>query len=138
MKNLLLAGAAALGMMTTTAMAQAVTKESTSETTMTMPYYSSPVSSSVSVTTGRGATPDGDQTAFADTAWRDNNGTMTDIRITNTSYPLTAMITTERKTTIVSNGVASESLVFTSNYPPSWNAAPTVTTTARTYVVSVN
>jgi hypothetical protein len=139
MRNILLAGAAALGMMTATGMAQTVMKESTSETTMTMmPYYSNPISSSVSVTTGRGATADGDQNAWADTTWRDYNGTTGDIRITNTTYPLDNTITTARNTTIVSNGVASESMVFTTTYPASQNMAPTVTTSARTYVVGAN
>lgn len=139
MKNLLLAGAAVLGMMTTTAMAQTVTKKSTSETTMTMvPSYSNPISSSVTVTTGRGATADGDQHAWADTTWRDYNGTAGDIRIVNTTYPLTGNITSARTTTITSNGVASQSVIFTTNFPPSENAAPTVTTMARTYVVGSN
>jgi hypothetical protein len=139
MRNLLLAGAAALGMMTTTAMAQTVMKQSTSETTMTMmPYYSHPISSSVSVTSGRGATPDGDQNAWAETTWRDYDGTTGDIKITNTTYPLDNDITTARNTTIVSNGVASESMVFTTTYPPSQNIAPMVTTSSRTYVVGAN
>jgi hypothetical protein len=138
MRNLLLTGAVALGMMTTTVMAQTVTKQSTSETTMTMtamPYYSSPVSSSIAVTTGRGATPDGDQSAWAETSWRDYNGTTGDIRIIKTTYPLSNIITTQRTTTMVSNGVASESVLFTTNYPPSYNEPATVTTAARTYVV---
>jgi len=141
MKNLLLAGAAVLGMMTTSAMAQTMMKQSTSETTMTVagaPYYANPISSSVAVTTGRGATADGDQNAWADTTWRDYNGTTGDIRIFNQTYPLTGIITSARTTTIISNGVASESLIYTTNYPPSENTAPTFTTRARTYVVGAN
>lgn len=138
MKNLLLAGAAALSLMTTAAMAQTMTRESTSETTTTMPSAGRPISNTVSVTSGRDATPDGDQSAFADTTWRDYNGTVTDIRITNTNYPLSIMMTTEKKTTVTANGVATETRVYSDRYPPSYDDMPAAITTTRTYVVGTN
>ncbi len=68
----------------------------------------------------------------------DSAGNKTNTTITNTSYPLTGMITTTKKTTSVVNGVATETTTITNTYPPQANAAPQVTTTTRTYTVGAN
>ena len=88
-KTFLLAGATALGMMTGAAMAQSSGHSSiTRETTTITPAVTAPSTTSSSATTGRGATPDGDQTATSASSFTDSNGTRTETTITNTSYPL--------------------------------------------------
>jgi hypothetical protein len=66
---------------------------------------------------------------------RDSAGNASETTITNTSYPLTNMITTTKKTTYIANGVATETVTTTNTYPASSMMPPTVTTATRTYVV---
>ena len=91
----------------------------TEETTTITPSVSSPWTTSGSTTTGRGATPDGDQTATNASSSGDSTGKRTKTTITNTSYPLTNMITTKKTTTDTENGKATETVTTTYTYPAS-------------------
>ena len=79
---------------------------------------------------------DGDQTATRAASSTDSSGDKTETTITNTSYPLTGMITTTKKTTHIVNGIATETVTVTNTYPPSAMIPPQVSTATRTYVVS--
>jgi hypothetical protein len=136
MTRLLLAGAAALGLMTGAATAQSSGHSSTTEETTTItPAPSPPVTTSSSLTTGRGATADGDQTSTAGTSSTDANGVRTETVVTNKSYPLTNMITTTRKTTVTNKGVATETVTTTNTYPAAEKNPPEVSSVTRTYIV---
>jgi hypothetical protein len=133
MTRLLLAGAAAFGMMTGAVMAQS----STSVTTMTSSPapVSQPWTTSSAIVNGTALLPDGDKTASAGSWTLDNNGNKTETTITNQTYPLTMMTTTTKKTTTIVNGVATETVTTTNTYPSSSLRDPTVTTATRSYVV---
>jgi thiamine pyrophosphokinase len=140
MTRTLLAGAAALGMMTGAAMAQSTTTQTTTtnlSTSTTAPALSAPVIVSGSSTNGHSITADGDQHFVAGTMTRDSAGNTTDTTVTNTSYPLTDMVTSTRKTTNVSNGIATETTVTTNSFP-SGRAPATTSTSTRTYAVGSN
>src|SRR5258708_29634684 len=107
MTRFLLAGVAALATMTGAAMAQSGQTTIQNTTTITRPAVT-PVIVSSSATTGTAVQADGDQTATSSFASADSTGSRTETTITNTSYPLSAMITTTRKTTRVENGIATE------------------------------
>jgi hypothetical protein len=85
---------------------------------------------------GRSFHPDGDQSATSTTTSRDSNGNVTKVTITNTTYPLTGMITSTKTTTHIVNGVANETTETTNTYPSSTLRKPEVMTTTRSYVVS--
>jgi hypothetical protein len=133
MTRYLLAGAAALGMMTGAAVAQTSSSETT--TTTTTPAVVAPVTVSTSSSIGRAAMADGDQTATNSSTSRDSNGNVIETTITNQSYPLTGMVTTTKKTTHIVNGVATETTEMTNTYPASTMRQPEVTTSTRTYTV---
>jgi hypothetical protein len=140
MTRLLLAGAAALGMMSGAAMAQSSGyssghSSSTVETTTVTPGVSAPWTTSGSMSTGRGATADGDQTAMSSSTSSDSAGNKTTTTITNTSFPLTNMIMTTKKTVSIAGGVATETVTTTQTYPPSAQVPPVVSTSTRSYVV---
>jgi hypothetical protein len=137
MTRLLLAGAAALGMMTGAAMAQSSSglTTTTEDTTTVTPAYQAPTTTSSSATNGTAVRPDGDQTATVGSSSTDSDGNRTETTITNTSYPLTGMITSTRKTTRIVGSVATETVTITNTYPPSAMGAPQVTTSTRTYIV---
>jgi hypothetical protein len=150
MTRILLAGTAALGLMTGAVMAQsAITTITTTNTgtpvggTLTAPVVTAPmvvpgpVIVSGSATNGHSVTDDGDQHFVAGTKTRDSAGNTSETTITNTSYPLTDMITSTRKTTNVSNGVATETTVTTNSFP-SGRAPSTTSTSTRTYAVGSN
>jgi hypothetical protein len=139
MTRILLAGAAALGLMSGAVMAQS-TITTTSTTNTGVPVggsLSAPVVVSGSSTNGHSVTADGDQHFVAGTKTRDSAGNTSETTITNTSYPLTDMVTSTRKTTNVSNGVATETTVTTNSFP-SGRAAGTTSTSTRTYTVGSN
>ncbi len=137
MTRFLLAGAAALGMMTATAMAQNGSMSSSSETTTTTTVPSAPVITTTTKTTGHATRVDGDRTATAAVGYKDSAGDATKETITNTTYPLTNQITTVKKTRQTVNGVTTETVQTTQTYPhvvgrP--DTPPLVTT--ETHVVS--
>lgn len=139
MTRLLLAGAAALGLMTNAAMAQSWGHSSTTEETTTTTPVAAPWTASTATTTGQSVKDDGRQTLSAGASSADGAGKKTETTITNTSYPLTDMITTTRTTVETSNGVATETVVTTQTYPPSprhpGGTPPVQTTATRSYVV---
>jgi hypothetical protein len=137
MTRFLLAGAAALGVMSGAAMAQTSTSETVTTTTSPLPPPL-PVTVSSSSTTGGAVLPDGDQTSTSGTSSVDSSGNRTETSITNTSYPLSAMITTTRKTTRISNGQATETTTVTNTWPAAYGRPPDVATSTRTYNVSSN
>jgi len=136
MTRFLLAGAAALATMTGAAMAQASGQTTTQETTTVSQPAVAPVTVSSSATTGSAVRSDGDQTATRAASSTDSAGDKIETTITNTSYPLTGMITTTKKTTHIVNGIATETVTITNTYPPSAMIPPQVSTATRTYVVS--
>jgi hypothetical protein len=129
MTRFLLAGAAAFGMMTSAVMAQSSASQTT---TTTVP--SGPVVISSSATTGGEVRADGDLAVRSGTMSRDSSGNVTESTITNTTYPLTNMITTTKKTSNTVNGVTTETVTTTQTYPPVVGRpdVPPVTTTTRT------
>jgi hypothetical protein len=139
MTRFLLAGAAALGMMSGAAMAQSSGYSSgsstTVETTSVTPSVSSPWVVTSSSTVGRGATADGDQTATSAWSSRDGYGNTRQTTITNTSYPLTNMIMTNEKTTTFVNGMATERVIVTTSYPPPDTRPPVVMSSTRSYMI---
>jgi hypothetical protein len=135
MTRFLLAGAAALGMISGAAMAQTSTTETVTTTTSPLP---APVNLASTSTNGTAVLPDGDQTSTASTANRESNGDRTETTVTNTSYPFSSMITTTRKSTKISNGLATETRTTTNTFPPQYGRSPEVTTATRTYSVSSN
>jgi hypothetical protein len=135
MTRYLLAGAAALGMMTSAALAQS---SSSSTTTTVSPSFGAPITagtSEVGVTANR----DGRLTLMNGSASRDSSGKTIEVTNSSTSYPLTDMITTTKKTVEINNGVATETVTVAQSYPPSpqhpGGVPPVETTTTRTYVV---
>ena len=138
MTRFLLAGAAALATMTGAAMAQSPGQAATQLTTTYTRYTSpapGPVIVSSAASAGSAVHADGDQLATRGATSIDSAGNKTETTVTNTSYPLTGMITTTRKTTSVANGVATETTTTTHTYPPSAMIPPQVSTATRTYVV---
>jgi hypothetical protein len=136
MTRFLLAGAAVLATMTGAALAQSSGQTATQETTtITQPAAVAPVTVSSSETNGSAVRADGDQTATRGSAFTDSSGAKSETTITNTSYPLTGMITTKKTTTSVVNGIATETVTTTNTYPPSAMIPPQVSTATRTYVV---
>ena len=140
MTRFLLAGAAALATMTGAAMAQSTGQTTTQQaTTLTNPATlanpaGAPVTVSSAASAGNAVHSDGDQTATRGATSIDSSGNKTETTVTNTSYPLTGMITTTKKTTKVANGVATETTTTTHTYPPSAMIPPQVSTATRTYV----
>jgi len=139
MTRFLLAGAAALGMMTGVAMAQSSSGRTTTteDTTTITPAYQAPWTTSNSATNGTAVRPDGDQTATSGSSSTDSSGNTTETTVTNTTYPLTGMITSTKKTTHIVGSVATETVTTTNTYPPSAMGVPQVTTSTRTYIVGV-
>jgi hypothetical protein len=134
MTRFLLAGAVTLATMTGAAMAQSTGQTTTQQATTFTNPAGAPVTVSSAATAGNAVHSDGDQTATRGAAWTDSSGNKTDTTVTNTSYPLTGMITTTKKTTSVVNGVATETTTTTHTYPPSAMIPPQVSTSTRTYV----
>jgi hypothetical protein len=138
MTRVFLAGAVALGTMTGAALAQSPPETSTTQVTTStaVPLIVAPVTGTSSSTTGHSVLPDGRQTSFSGTSTRDSNGDTTETTITNTSYPLSNLITTVKRTTETHNGVAVETVTTTQAYPPGTSTIPpTVTTTTSTHKV---
>jgi len=134
MTRFLLAGAAALGMMTGAAMAQSSTSSSSTTTTTTVPM--APVTTSSSATVGQAVHADGDRSATAGTSSADSAGNATSTTITNTTYPLTNMVETKEKTLSTTNGVTKELVTTTDVHPPATGRPeiPPVTTTTERLV----
>jgi hypothetical protein len=134
MTRFLLAGAAALGMMTGAVMAQTQTSTSSTQTTTTT--TAPPVTISNSTLTGSAVTADDVKTSTVGSGFGDSSGNATKTTISTTTYPLTDLVTTTKKTTQVENGVAKETVSTTQAYPASPNRMePIVTTTTDTKVV---
>jgi hypothetical protein len=119
MTRFLLAGAAALGVMTGAAMAQTSTSSTQTTTTTTTPSPSPPVTISNSTTAGSAVSADDVKTATVGSGARDSFGNATKTTISTTTYPLTDLDTTTKKTTQVENGVAEETVTTTQDYPAS-------------------
>jgi hypothetical protein len=137
MTRFLLAGAIALVTITGAAMAQSPNQDSTTQetTTITQPAASPRVVSSTA-TTGTATQSDGDQTATSASTSADSAGNKTQTTVTNTSYPLTGMLTSTKKVTQIVNGVATETITTTNTFPASSMRPPEVTTATRTYVAT--
>ena len=116
MTRFLLAGAAALGMMTAAAMAQSGATSSTSETTTTT-VPAAPTITTTTKTTGHATEADGDRTATAAVGYRDSAGNATHETVTNKTYPLTNQITTVKKSRQTVNGVTTETVQTTQTFP---------------------
>jgi hypothetical protein len=137
MTRFLLAGAIALVTITGAAMAQSPNQDSTTQetTTITQPAASPRVVLSTA-TTGTATQSDGDQTATSASTSADSAGNKTQTTVTNTSYPLTGMLTSTKKVTQIVNGVATETITTTNTFPASSMRPPEVTTATRTYVAT--
>jgi len=135
MTRFLLAGAAALGMMTGAAVAQT----STTTTTTVIPPASPPMVTTDTRVSGHSVKPDGDQTATAGIVSRDAYGNVSGSTTTNTSYPFTDMITSTTKSLNTVNGVTTETVGTTHSYPHVVGRpdVPPVTTT-ESHVVDPN
>jgi len=114
MTRFLLAGAAALGLMSGAAMAQSTTSTSTTTTT-TMP--SPPVTVSTMKSSGHATETDGDKTASVAVGSRDSAGNAMETSVTNKTYPLTDQITSVKKEQHTVNGVTTETVTTTRTYP---------------------
>ena len=134
MTRFLLAGAVTLATTTGAAMAQSTGQTTTQQATILANPAGAPVTVSSAATAGSAVHSDGDQTATRGAVSTDSSGNRTETTVTNTSYPLTGMITTTKKTTSVVNGVATETTTTTHTYPPSAMIPPQVSTATRTYV----
>lgn len=142
MTRLLLAGAAALGMMTTIASAQSMATNDVSSasmtrtTTTTTQYPVGPVVIGNWKTTGNDITADGDRANHGGMLTRFSNGDSVNTTVTTRTYPLTAMITTIRKTDRTVNGVTTETVETTNSFPdvPGMNYPPPSTTTTSMVV----
>jgi type IV secretory pathway TrbL component len=138
MIRLLLAGTAALGMMTSAAMAQSSrysSGQTTTDETTTITPAQAPWTFKGTTTTGRGATADGVQSATSASTSTDTSGNGMQTTITNTTYPLSKMVMTTKKETTIANGVATEVTTITTTYPPYDPRPPVVMTGTRSYVV---
>jgi hypothetical protein len=135
MTRLLLAGAAALGMMAGTAMAQTSSSSSMTTTTTTAP--SAPVITSTSQTVGSKVTAEDVKSRSAGMTATDSTGATTQTTVTNTTYPLTDLVTSQKKTTKMVNGVAVETIETTQSHPPAVGR-PTIPpeTTVKTTVLA--
>ena len=134
MTRYLLAGAAALGIMTSAGMAQTYSSTTTTGTqTVSIPLT---VGKS---TVGISAAGDGRLTMLNGSSFRDSTGKTIETTNSSTSYPLTDLITTTKKKVEINNGMATETLTITQSYPPSPvgtpRPEPVVTTTTRMYAV---
>ncbi len=139
MTRLLLASAAALGMLTGAAMAQSATSDSSSSssssTTITTPSVMyAPVPVTTDKTVGTAVLQDGDRTDTKGVSVKVPDGQMASTQITTKTYPFSNMITTITKSTRINNGVATEQETDSSVYPGSGDA-PLVTKSTRTYQV---
>jgi hypothetical protein len=142
MTRLLLAGAAALGMMTVASMAQtnAPTQTgsqqavSTSVSPALPPPGSGPVTISSGANTENALKKDGDLTSASGTVARDTAGNTTETSVTNTTYPFSNMITTTKKAATTVNGVTTENVTTTQAFPNSaaMPAPPPMTSTQTT------
>jgi hypothetical protein len=101
----------------------------------TTPGVSAPWTTSSATSIGRGATPDGDQTASTSSSFTDINGARTETTITNTSCPLANMIATTRKVTVIANGVATETVTATNTYAHADQNPVPVTISTRVYAI---
>src|ERR1043165_5343699 len=114
MTRLLLAGAAALGMMTcaatartaTTANTTSMSSSSSETTTTTVP--APPTVVSTTKTTATATEADGDRTATGIVALRDNYGNESKSAITNKTYPMADFMTSVKKEQKTVNGVTTE------------------------------
>jgi hypothetical protein len=134
MTRFMLAGVVPLAMMTGAAMAQSTGQTTTQQTTRLSNPTAVPTTVSSAATAGSALHSDGDQTATRGATSIDSSGNKTETTVTNTSYPLTGMITTTKKSTSVVNGVATETTTTTHTYPTSAMIPPQVATATRTYV----
>jgi hypothetical protein len=94
MTRILLAGAAALGMMTGVALAQSTTSETT--TTSSPAYVVPPPGTLSSSTRSKSIAPDGTRTDSRGTTYRNTNGVASDSESRTTSYPPPVATTTTR------------------------------------------
>jgi hypothetical protein len=118
MTRFLLAGAAALGMITSAALAQTMGTTSTQQTTTTTtPAMTAPVTVANSVSAGSALEADGRKTLKLGSSATDSSGNSTSTTNTTTSYPLSNLITTTHKTTTMVNGVPKETITTTQAYP---------------------
>jgi hypothetical protein len=128
MTRFFMAGAAALGMMSGAAMAQSTSM--TQQTTTSIPAVSGPVTIANSVSAGSALQADGRKSLSDGSSSADSGGNSTSTTISTTSYPLSTLITTTRKTTTVVNGVPKETVTTTQAYPNS-PLPPETTTVTR-------
>jgi hypothetical protein len=121
----MLAGAAALGLMTGAATAQ--TSTSTSTTTITP--VSPPVTVSTSQSSERAVTSEGVKTVTGGATTSTSTGQMAGTTISTTTYPLSNMVTTTKKTIQMVNGQPMETTTITHAYPGEPTPPPDTVTT---------
>jgi len=114
MTRYLLAGAAALGLVTSAATAQTAMSTSTTTTTVTP---SVPVTVQTMRTNASATEADGDKTVSAGVGSRDSAGNENKTTVTNKTYPLTNLITSVKKEQHTVNGVTTETVTTTETYP---------------------
>jgi hypothetical protein len=124
MTRLLLAGAAALGMVTCAATARmataadsTATSSTTSETTITT-VPAPPVVVSSTRTTATATEADATRTATGAYAVRDNYGNESKTATTNKTYPMADFMTSVKKEQQTINGVTTETVTTTQTWPP--------------------
>jgi hypothetical protein len=100
------------------------------QTTTTVPAISGPVTVANSVSAGSAVAADGRKTLSDGSSSTDSSGNSTSTTISTTSYPLSNLITTTRKTTTIVNGVPKETITTTQAYPNS-STPPDVTTVTK-------
>jgi hypothetical protein len=131
----LMAGAAALGLLSGAATAQTSTTEQTTTTTAPAPSMA-PMTVTNTKTTENKVSSEGVRTLTNGMESTDNSGYTTKTEYSSQTYPLSPIVTTTKKTTTVNDGVATETTTRTDAYPPGTSALPpTTTTTTRTYAV---
>jgi hypothetical protein len=112
MTRLLLAGAAALGLMSGATMAQTSTSTTTTTVTPSVPVTVQTMKTNASATEA-----DGDKTVSAGVGSRDSVGNENKTTVTNKTYPLTNLITSVKKEQHTVNGVTTETVTTTETYP---------------------
>jgi hypothetical protein len=136
MTRFLLAGAAMFGLIAGSAMAQTATT-TTTNTKSAIPITppSAPGTMTTSSTQGQMLHSDGDRSVTVGAGSSNDRGTSNDVIVTTKTYPFSNLVTTEKKSVSVSNGVKTQTLGTTQTYPPMPGFAGSSTTTEKTETV---
>jgi hypothetical protein len=133
MTRFLLAGAATFGLIAGSAMAQTATTNTTGAIPITPP--SAPGTMTMSSTQGQMLHSDGDRSLTVGAGASNDQGTSQDVVVTTKTYPFSNLVTTEKKTVNINNGMKSASTATTQTYPAMAGFAGSSTTTEKTETV---